>query len=207
MLTVVFVHYLKFAYLTANHVDSADEAAEPRRYLKHIGETMYFFTADEHYGHRNIIKYCNRPFDCVQDMDAEIIKRHNEVVTKTDVVVHAGDFTLAKKAQAEIYINQLNGIHIFLSGSHDYWLGKTHPLQIWECKIEDQIIVVCHYAMRTWAASHYNAWQLYGHSHGMLEPVGKQWDIGVDNNDFYPVSFEQLKMIMANRPDNFNKIR
>ena len=167
---------------------------------------MYFFTSDEHYGHRNIIKYCDRPFESIEEMDAEIIKRHNEVVSKNDIVIHAGDFTLAKKQKAENYVNQLTGTHIFLSGSHDYWLGKNHPLQIWEQNIEGQIVVACHYAMRTWPVSHYNSWQLFGHSHGILEPIGKQWDIGVDNNDFYPLSFEQLNKIMAQRPDNPDRV-
>jgi calcineurin-like phosphoesterase family protein len=69
-------------------------------------------------------------------------------------------------------------------------------------KFDGQLIVVCHYAMRAWAASHYSSWQLFGHSHGQLEPVGKQWDIGVDNNDFKPVSLEEIKEIMKSRPDN-----
>jgi calcineurin-like phosphoesterase family protein len=61
--------------------------------------------------------------------------------------------------------------------------------------------------MRTWARSHYNSWQLYGHSHGKLEPIGKQWDIGVDNNNYYPVSFDQITEIMKTRPDNPNLIK
>lgn len=167
---------------------------------------MYHFTADEHYGHRNILRFCSRPFSSVEEMDDEIIRRHNEVVSADDIVVHAGDFTLAKKRQADNYVRRLSGSHIFILGSHDYWLGKQHPIQIWEHKIEGQTIVVCHYAMRTWAASHYNAWQCFGHSHGGLPPIGKQWDVGVDNNDFYPVSFTQLKKIMKGRPDNPNLV-
>jgi len=58
---------------------------------------MYFFTADEHYYHKNIIKYCNRPFANVENMNRALIGRHNEVVSNTDTVVHAGDFTLAKR--------------------------------------------------------------------------------------------------------------
>ena len=72
-------------------------------------------------------------------------------------------------------------------------LGKGHPL------------TVCHYCMLTWQASHYNSWQLFGHSHGRLQKdLGKQYDIGVDNNNFYPISYDQVKEIMKNRPDNFN---
>jgi calcineurin-like phosphoesterase family protein len=60
--------------------------------------------------------------------------------------------------------------------------------------------------MRTWHRSHYNSWQLYGHSHGTLEPIGKQWDIGIDNNNYYPLSFEDIEMIMNRRPDNPNLV-
>ena len=165
---------------------------------------MYFFTADEHYYHKNIIKYCNRPFANVENMNRALIGRHNEVVSNTDTVVHAGDFTLAKGDLVQSVIRKLNGNHVFLQGSHDHWNKKLR--QIWERTIEGQYIVICHYAMRTWARSHYNSWQLFGHSHGTLEPVGKQWDIGVDNNNFFPVSFEQLGEIMAGRPDNPNRI-
>lgn len=132
-----------------------------------------------------------------------LINNLNEVVGPKDTVIHAGDFTLSSSGLAHRIITQLTGTHIFLQGSHDYWnKGCQH---IWERKIEGQYIVICHYAMRTWARSHYNSWQLFGHSHGTLEPVGKQWDIGVDNNNFSPVSFEQIKKIMAERPDNPNQ--
>lgn len=156
---------------------------------------MFFFTADEHYGHANIIGYCNRPFESVMEMDLELIRRHNAVVSAGDTVVHAGDFTLAPKAVAERYLSRLVGTHVFVRGSHDYWLPKTAK-RIWSRTVNGQYVVVCHYAMRTWEKSHYGSWQLYGHSHGMLPPIGKQWDIGVDNNGFAPVSFEQLAAIL-----------
>ena len=166
---------------------------------------MYFFTADEHYGHSNIIQYCQRPFATVQEMDEELIRRHNELVGIDDVVVHAGDFTLCNKQKAGEYRRQLNGNHFFLRGSHDHWISEKEH-EIWERMIEGRIVVVCHYAMRVWSRSHYNSWQLYGHSHGHLLPVGKQWDIGVDNHDFYPYSFHQLIDIMKYRPDNPNLV-
>ena len=75
---------------------------------------------------------------------------------------------------------------------------------IWERDIQGFYVVVCHFAMRVWPRSHYNSWQLYGHSHGKLPPIRKQWDIGVDNNDFYQVSFNKIREIMQDRPDNPN---
>ncbi|HOO76758.1 MAG TPA: metallophosphoesterase [bacterium] len=167
---------------------------------------MYFFTADEHYGHANIIRYCRRPFSSVGEMDRELIERHNAAVGAGDTVVHAGDFTLQSPEEARGYIARLNGRHIFIRGSHDYWLGPDAH-ELWEETVEGRYIVVCHYAMRVWPRSHYNSWQLYGHSHGRLEPVGKQWDVGVDANGFAPVSLERLDDIMAARPDNPGLVR
>ena len=168
---------------------------------------MIYFTADQHYSHRKIIEYCNRPFTSIKEMDETLIANHNEIVKSDDTVIHAGDFTLAKKHIAQNYISRLSGRHIFIGGSHDYWLGKKHPLQILELTVEKQHIVACHYCLRTWARSHFNSWHVYGHSHGNLQPIGKSWDVGVDNNNFYPVSFERLSEIMKSQPDNPNLIK
>jgi len=160
---------------------------------------MYFFTADQHLYHKNVIKYCNRPFNNVEEMSETIISNHNEVVNKNDTVIHAGDFTFVNNRQdVQKIIDRLNGTNIFLKGCHDRWLPNNNP-QIWRKTINKQYIVVCHYNMRTWPRSHYGSWQLFAHSHGTLDPVGKQHDIGVDNNNFYPVSFNKITKIMKNR--------
>lgn len=166
----------------------------------------YWFTADQHYGHTKIIKYCDRPFADVKEMDEVLIANHNEVVGARDIVIHAGDFTLGSDNS---YISRLNGEHVFVRGCHDKWMNGAFPvtLQMWEKKIHGQLIVLCHYAMRTWKKSHWNSWQLHGHSHGKLSPIGKQHDIGVDNNNFYPVSFDEIQSIMDWRPDNPNLIK
>jgi calcineurin-like phosphoesterase family protein len=170
----------------------------------------YFFTSDEHYGHTNIIKYCGRPFKSAEEMDEEIIKRHNEVVGSDDVVFHLGDFTLEKdQTKVENWIGRLNGKPVFVTGSHDNWmLGNEHNTykEILEKKIEGQDIVMCHYAMRVWPKSHYNSWQLFGHSHGKLPEMGKQLDVGVDTHNYYPYSFEEIRSIMQTKDNNFNLI-
>jgi calcineurin-like phosphoesterase family protein len=155
----------------------------------------YWFTSDEHYGHLNIIKYCDRPFSSVSEMDNKIINNHNSVVKSDDIVVHGGDFTLKGKSDAENYFERLNGTHIFIAGSHDYWLEKNNRniIHIWEKNIEGVHVVVCHYAMRTWPRSFHGSIQLFGHSHGKLKPDKNQYDICVEANNYFPVSFEQIK--------------
>lgn len=174
---------------------------------------MHFFTSDEHFGHKNIIRYCNRPFQTVEEMDETIISNFNSVVSKGDITIHAGDFTLIgqKLNVYKKYADRLNGNHVFLKGSHDYWIPRKGSIQIWEKNFtinqQQYYFVVCHYAMKTWARSHFNSIQLYGHSHGALPPVGKQHDIGVDNNNFFPLSENQIVEIMKSRPDNPNLVK
>lgn len=170
---------------------------------------MYFFTSDEHYGHNKPFIYESRGFNNIKDHDEALIEFHNSVIGNNDIVIHAGDFSLIPSYNIvrEKYVDRLNGKHIFLKGSHDRWLKNSGFHQIWEKSIEKQFVVVCHYSMRTWHRSHYNSWQLFGHSHGKLDPVGKQHDIGVDNNNLYPVSWDEIKAIISIRPDNFNLVK
>lgn len=170
---------------------------------------MYFFTSDTHFGHANILRYCKRPFSHIDEMDEVIIKNYNDVVTNDDIVFHHGDFAFRDPVY---YRKRLNGKIFFINGNHDYKI--EHCKNIFESvhdllttKVENQQITMCHFAMRVWNKSHFNTWHTYGHSHGRLESFGKSYDVGVDNNDFKPVSFEQLKEIMKNLPDNFNVLK
>ena len=179
---------------------------------------MHFFTADEHYGHKNIIEYCKRPFKTADEMDEALINRHNEVVGPDDTVIHVGDFCMKKNRRLveSAYIKRLNGAHVFLRGSHDYWLNKdpaeidTGPVrEIWEgfvhARGEAFYVVACHYPMISWPRAYHGSWQLFGHVHGELDSrllFGKQLDVGVDTNNFYPYFMDQLITAMKKRPDN-----
>ena len=165
----------------------------------------YFFSSDHHFGHKNIIRYCNRPFSSVEEMNEELITRHNEVVKDGDIVIIAGDFFFGNSMKkAYEIINRMNGKCILLRGSHDSWIKRQKSFfkDIFEKKIEEHYVVVCHYALRVWPRSHYGSWHLYGHSHGTLPSIGKSMDIGVDTNNFYPYSFEDIKRIMKEKEDN-----
>ena len=99
---------------------------------------------------------------------------------------------------------------IYIFGNHDKYktrkIVENHSSVLWSGhmnsgRIEKQVIVACHYAMRVWDRSHHGSWQLYGHSHGGLPPIGKQLDIGIDNaykllGKYRPFSFEEVKEIM-----------
>lgn len=81
----------------------------------------YFIIADTHFGHRNIIGYCNRPFRSVEEMDETLIKNWNETVSNDDVVIHLGDFSFGTKERCAEIVKRLNGRKILIKGNHDKW--------------------------------------------------------------------------------------
>lgn len=168
-----------------------------------------WFTADTHFSHPRIIEYCNRPFKSVDEMDQAIISNWNNKIAPKDLVYHLGDFGFGPIQKLREIKSKLNGHIEFIFGSHDknltsFFKSRRYLLRI---KIEGQVIVLCHYAMRVWPESHYNSWHLYGHSHGRLENFGKSLDVGVDCWNFYPVSYEEIKQKMSKRPDNLNFVK
>ena len=78
-----------------------------------------FLTADSHFGHENIIRFCNRPFTNVQEMDDMLVKFWNETVSKNDLVIHLGDFALGNKEYIENMVSRLNGRKMLVMGNHD----------------------------------------------------------------------------------------
>ena len=79
----------------------------------------YFVIADTHFGHLNVIKYCNRPFIDVNSMDETLIKNWNAVVSKIDTVFVLGDFSFYKKDKTAEICSKLNGQKILIIGNHD----------------------------------------------------------------------------------------
>ena len=157
---------------------------------------MIYFTSDMHLGHKNIIEYSNRPFKHVDEMDYEIIKRFNSVVKPTDTVYDLGDTFFR---HTDEYLRAFCCPLIRIKGSHDHGIDAPYMRIITALADNGNAvkIILCHYAMRSWEASHYGSWHLFGHHHGKLEPYGLSFDVGVDSWNFYPVSINQVAEKMA----------
>lgn len=170
-----------------------------------------WFTADQHFGHANIIKFCNRPFADIDEMDATLIANWNKVVKPGDTVFHLGDFTLGDQAVAHGYFIQLNGnIHILSNPWHHdkRWINqypgmytRTGDIEILPALVVAEMphgeghphaITLCHYPFAEWDRKHYGAWCLHGHSHGKHKGEGYIFDVGVDNTNYYPINLGGL---------------
>jgi calcineurin-like phosphoesterase family protein len=171
-----------------------------------------FFTSDTHFDDAYAISYFSRPFRSVDEMNAAIVERWNNVVGDDDVVYHLGDFTLDDLTHFTKWVRQLNGDIKILPGSHDQpWLQDfvaSEKVQViaplvslefseGERNGQNQVIVLCHYSMQVWDRSNYGSWHLFGHSHGKLKGSGLSFDVGVDCTEFVPLSLDQVAEKMA----------
>ena len=87
---------------------------------KEKSNMQHWITSDTHFCHANIIKYCNRPFKDVNEMNEELIRRWNAVVGKNDIVHHLGDFCFGKKENICEILPKLNGKIDLVLGNHDH---------------------------------------------------------------------------------------
>lgn len=169
-----------------------------------------FFTSDTHFNHANIIKFCNRPYVSTDEMNREIIENWNEVVPENGIVFHLGDFAFGGTEVWKTCRSALHGSVYLIEGNHDirqngalkYELfeGVFKQLTIYVGKTE---ILLCHYPFLCYAGRERGTIQLFGHVHSGPNQVNldsprlqylysTQYDVGVDNNNFTPISYSEV---------------
>ena len=179
-------------------------------------DVKIFFTSDTHFGHKNILDFCERPFQNIDEMDEHIIANWNAKVGKDDIVFHLGDFAFATNKRWQELIYRLNGKIYLILGNHDVsrWPGD-YTMNLFE-RVENQLLLkinnkykvyLNHYPFLCYAGTYRNpedcTIQLHGHVHEWVGDTGKdkdrlkyrfscQYDVGVDNNNFAPVSFDEI---------------
>jgi len=181
-----------------------------------------FFTADLHFGHKNIIKHCKRPFLSVDDMDNTLVDNWNSVVSKGDVVYICGDVGMCRPEKLLNILCRLNGEKHLIFGNHDENIRKNQNLlnvfssakDYAMVKVQDsdahdgyQRVVLFHYPITVWDRAHYGVWHLHGHSHGTLkeDTTSLILDVGVDAwyvkniKPYRPIEYSEIKERMKNK--------
>ena len=171
-----------------------------------------WFTADTHFGHANIIRYCHRPFADVEEMNEELIRRWNETVPEDGIIFHLGDFASGSSNLWEAILRSLHGQKFLILGNHDMKYIRqgsmrhfAYVTQQMSIRVGGQAVILNHNPFLCYGGSYRDVWQLFGHVHSgpashtgidhprlnMLFPL--QYDVGVDNNDYRPISFAEVK--------------
>lgn len=178
-----------------------------------------YFTSDLHIGHKNIIDYCNRPFASVEEMNETLINNWNKKIPDDGIVFDLGDFAIGGSKVWNDTLSRLKGKHYLIKGNHDeknyresyskYFELVTQQMYI---QVEDVSIYLNHFPFLCFGGSYreqHNVYALNGHTHirkdinvsDSSEDIKRiincsfpsQYDVGVDFNDYYPISWHELK--------------
>jgi calcineurin-like phosphoesterase family protein len=180
-----------------------------------------WFTADTHFGHANIISYCDRPFADVTTMRAELVRRWNERVAVEDRVLVLGDFALGQIDETLTVLDELNGTKDLVVGNHDrpfdsdprrraewttqylaagfrsvipgtvgYTLAGKYPVLIGHFPYSGDSHGEDRYAEQRPYDSGLPI--VHGHVHTSWRLDGRQLNVGVDVNDYAPVSEDDV---------------
>lgn len=173
-----------------------------------------FFTSDLHFGHKNILDFCNRPYKTVSEMNVGLIDNWNSVVPENGMVFVLGDFCFGNATLWENCRNALHGKICLIKGNHDKLASNVTESKLFEevciqktIQIDDRLVIMNHYPFLCYAGTYQNpktaTWQLFGHLHLSKTGIGldskrtincfpTQYDVGVDLNDYKPLTWQQV---------------
>jgi calcineurin-like phosphoesterase family protein len=154
-----------------------------------------FITSDTHFGHFNSIKYGNRPYSSVEEMDNKLIENWNSVVSNEDYVYHLGDVSLAGIEKVAPILQKLNGVKHLVFGNHDRsevrksndWcnVSKTASTSVYGLDVAMQ--------HKPFQLIEEGKVYLHGHCHGNLGRYHDgQIDVGVDCWEYKPVDLDVI---------------
>ena len=164
-----------------------------------------YFTSDLHLGHENIIKFTDRPFGCLEEMHQTLIRNINDKVKADDELYILGDFSFKLKRSRALGIRsriECKNLHL-IRGNHDCGWSGTNAFRsvsdYLELKTTDSIFILCHYPFASWNGMRRGSIHLHGHIHSNgahnrenLEKGRRIFDVGVDANEYKPVSIEDI---------------
>lgn len=184
-----------------------------------------FFSSDQHFGHANILRYCERPFRDVDHQTEVLISNWNSVVTEDDVVWVLGDFSFHKMTRTAEILSELKGTKFLVVGNHDLcheYNRDYHPrfeakyieagflkvfYELRDFPLGQHLVTLSHFPYRDddrhstryakWLLEDQGQWLIHGHTHGKWKVLDRQIDVGVDTWDYTPVSQEELELIIS----------
>lgn len=171
---------------------------------------MNFYTADPHFFHENILKFCNRPFASVGEMNSRILSNFQSVMTPADDLWIVGDVAVVSIDAADKLTSMLRSVpgrkHL-IAGNHDkHWV---RGLDVWtsvhdllEINDSGTRVTLCHYPMITFAGARRGALQLFGHVHQNWRGSRNSINVGVDVWDFRPVTLPEITARAARQAVN-----
>ena len=195
-------------------------------YTKAESEHIWF-TSDPHYYHTSAIAFGNRPYKDADEMNRCLIENWNNRVGMHDLVFCLGDMVFGGYEKWKTILDQLHGNIVLVMGNHDMknYRSTLEPffeavVQQLYLKIDGRIVYLNHYPYLCYGGSYRKisndaVFQLFGHLHsGPNNKIGRdlsrldvlfpyQYDVGVDNNNYAPVSWSEVNEKIYRQYDEY----
>ena len=151
-------------------------------------------SSDPHYGHTNIIKYCNRPFRDAFHMNEVMVERHNAVVRPQDHWYCLGDVAVSQQTLNYV-MPRLNGHKRLVLGNHDNHAPMANYAQYFK-KIMlwrrfDELILT-HVPLMQQSFPGKAKVNCHGHIHDNDSPPGPYINVCVEKTNYAPVNLDEL---------------
>jgi len=160
-------------------------------------KTDAYVISDLHLDHKNIIKFCDRPFKNVDEMNEAIVKNWNKTVGKEDTVFYLGDMSYGKGSRrAGYWLKQLNGNIVFIRGNHER-LGRRigHKQLILDYK-GTRFYLIHDPALKP---ADWTEWLIHGHKHNsdlkgfpLLNKKNKTINVSAELLNYTPIKIDKL---------------
>lgn len=176
-----------------------------------------FFTSDLHFRHANVLGFCKRPHDTVEEMNEYIIQQWNSQVKPGDTVWEMGDFVFSagRSDYIKYLYKRLNGNIGHVLGNHNKEKDFEGLKELYggrclfvghykEISLNKKRICMSHFPMIDHHNCKYGSWMAHGHLHSGYQVAGKVLDVGWDS------AFEKLgeyRLWTFEDIDNFMKDR
>jgi calcineurin-like phosphoesterase family protein len=169
-----------------------------------------YVVSDHHFGHVNIIKYTDRPFSSVGDMNSTMLDRHYAVVSNDDVLVHLGDVAMDMQDGRETieYFQRLGG-DVLVRGNHDVGLSLGEaPFPVLEsCVLEhDGFEFYCTHRPES-VPDEWDGWVIHGHEHNnhpdrypFVAADKRRVNVSVELLGYRPLALDSLTDLLEECP-------
>lgn len=159
--------------------------------------------SDTHFGHENIIRYCNRPFKNRHEMDAAIVSNWNEAVQDHDIVYHLGDVYFPGGNEPDYFwklLKSLKGRKRLVLGNHDDLPNKAlyahfQKIVAWRHFGGEYNCILTHMPLHIESSvfpDEGKPFNVHGHIHNNKSPTNKHINVSVEQTNYYPVDLEEL---------------
>ena len=156
-----------------------------------------FLVSDTHFGHAGVTRFLRddgtklRPWDSVEEMDEEMVKRWNETVKPTDKVYHLGDVVINRKALS--IMHRLNGDKVLIKGNHDIFKLEDYTRHFRDIRgyhVMDNLIL-SHIPVHPDSKGRFRG-NIHGHLHARSLDDPWYQCVCVEQTDFRPILFEEF---------------